>query len=150
MEEVRLKMFKRRGGENKKRTSIYFQIFLGVLLVIFSVLAISAYLGKEIVFPVWFFSSFILEFVLFIIGIVFVVEGFKNRKAHDRILEVLIGSFLIVFSAFPMLHKLEMLTFLPLIVNLKINSYLLAFLILIIGVYLIVDRVILLFTEEYS
>lgn len=142
-------MFKR-GGESKKRTSVYFQIFMGVLLVIFSVLAICAYLGKEIVFPVWFFSSFILEFVLFIIGIVFVTEGFKNRKAHDRIFEVLIGSSLIVFSAFPMLHKLELLTFLPIIVDLKINPYLLCILILIVGVYLIVDRVITLYSEDYS
>ncbi len=132
---------------SRKKTSIFFQIFLGVILVVFSLLSILAYLGKELVFPLVVFSSFFLEFIIFVIGIVFVIEGFKHRQSFERIVHIFVGTCLILFAAFPMLHKLDLLSFLPIIVNLQVNPYLLSFLIFAIGVYLVVDRVILLFSE---
>jgi len=130
--------------EGVKRKSFFLlHIIFGIFLMIFSVFVLLAQFNL-VEYSIFFSASFV-EFLLIVLGVVLIVDAFKNKHLPERTLGLIIGIIIILFGTLPLFHAMGMLKFLPVIIFLNVNPIVLAILLFISALYLIVDRILLLF-----
>jgi threonine/homoserine/homoserine lactone efflux protein len=132
-------------ASDKKKVYIT-EILLGFILVCFSVCAVLARLGVNTYFPNWVYSSGMMQLILLLVGILFISHGTRHWHHTDGKVNIGLGVVLMMFGMLPLFNNLGLLTFLPIIIVLKASPVVLAILLLFSGIYLVVDRFILLFS----
>lgn len=121
-------------GVTNERTSQAFKFLFGIALLTLSIAVLWAYARGELFL---FFSSFVIEILLFLLGLFFIREGLMMKEKH--LLSVVIGFFVGLFGVVPVLVEENLLDFLPFRVELVVSPFLLALLLFFSATYFLVD-----------
>ena len=126
-------MILKRGLDNGVR------ITLGIVLLIFSIFGIYS-IVKGI--DSWYVAPLFLEVLLIVLGIIFLRECFvRGFMFRDRIIDLVIALFLIFFGLFPLGLVYDWFLFLPFAIEFTVSSLALIIVLLVFGVYLLVDQI---------
>ena len=131
----------------ERKSDFILQIFFGVLLLGFSGCAVLAQFGREYL-PSMFFSSSFIEFLLILLGVIFVIDAVKHRHLPEKTIRLFVGMVVLLFGALPLFHVLGMLKFLPVIIFLNVSPLVLSLLLFVSALYFVVDRILLVLWNE--
>ena len=127
----------------QEKTLRGFQFIFGIALLIYSVLLlVGDFQGKTFLF----FSPFVLEILVLLLGLFFIRDGLFARKKH--LVSFLVGFFLFFLGLFPILVDADLLDFLPVHVELTVSPFLLSLLLFFSSAYFLVDRCFHMFEKE--
>ncbi|MDP3728994.1 MAG: hypothetical protein Q8R18_06110 [bacterium] len=127
----------------KQKTFFIFHAFLGLVFASLGFFAFLAQMEKEFFLPLNLFSSTFLEVMILLIGLFFIREGVRNRDSQQRFVHFVVGLSLFFFAIFPLFVLLGVLKFLPYYIDFQVSDYVLSFLVLGAGLYMIFDRIFL-------
>ncbi len=115
--------------------------FVGVAVafIVYSILAIVAYVQPDLFAYSSFFSVYVTEVMLMVFG-VFVMRLAHKRHIDPRSTKFAFGFFVFLFGLFPVLVDFNLLRFLPVRLEMEVNHFLLALVLLVAAAYFVVDR----------
>jgi hypothetical protein len=136
-------------GLIKDKAALSVHLFLGLVFVVYSSMALIFQLTASLYMESVIFSYVLIELVLVALGIFLVWDTIKYKRSM-RMPNFSIGFFLIFFGLFPLLVDFQLLRFLPFTIEFTVNYILLAVILFFSSLYFVVDRFLGIFRKEYS
>ena len=136
-------------GLIKDKAALSVHLFLGLVFVVYSSMALIFQLTASLYTESAIFSYVLIELVLVALGIFLVWDTIKYKRPM-RMPNFGIGFFLIFFGIFPLLVDFRLLQFLPFTIEFTVNYILLAVILFFSSLYFVVDRFLGIFRKEYS
>ena len=134
----------------KEKAKLGRNLLLGIILIIFSSMALVFQITGSDVEPYTFlFSYAAIEIALVLLGTYMVYDSVR-RKQDWRMVNFLFGTVLIFFGIFPILVSNNLLKFLPFTIEFSVHILLLATLLFFSSIYFTVDKFLGIFRKEYS
>ncbi|HIH14732.1 MAG: hypothetical protein QT08_C0009G0071 [archaeon GW2011_AR17] len=131
----------------KQKTFFLFHAFFGIVFSLLGVLSLLGQFGYVYFIPLRVFTLSFLEVMIMLVGLFFIREAVRNKNSEQRFVHFVVGLGLFFFAIFPLFVTLGVLKFLPYYIDLEMNVYVLSFLLLGAGLYMIFDRVFLVFSS---
>ena len=123
-------------------------VLIGVLVLVYSVVAMLAELSQSEVFSSFLFYQITLEFVILLFGLWYLKVSLFNPER--KFIGSIISIALVLFGLFPLMNQGGLLKFLPFTVELEVSTFLLGMLLFISSLFFIVDQFFTMFGKEYA